>query len=128
MEKRDLYLDDINKLKTLIGFILKKDIHEIFAYKQHLTNEYYDKQLLEIDSIETWSNPELEDIQYLPEAMISEIIIFFLTRIETEFKSKKATPIALNPPALSPPIKTASLQVESKSCLAFIKRIAPFKS
>ena len=90
MEKRDLYLDDINKLKTLIGFILKKDIHEIFAYKQHLANEYYDKQLLEIDSIETWSNPELEDIQYLPEAMISEIIIFFLTRIETEFKSKKA--------------------------------------
>lgn len=89
MEKRDLYLDDINKLKTLIGFMLKKDVHEIYAYKQHLTNEYFDCQLLEIDSIENWNNFELEEIQYQPVEMITEIIGFILVRIEEVTKSRK---------------------------------------
>jgi hypothetical protein len=89
MEKRDLYLDDINKLKTLIGFILKKDVYEIYAYKQHLTNEYFDRQLLEIDTIENWNNFELEEIQYQPVEMIAEIIKFILVRIEEETKSSK---------------------------------------
>lgn len=89
MEKRDLYLDDINKLKTLIGFILKKDVFEIYAYKQHLTNAYFDRQLLEIDTIENWNNFELEEIRHQPVEMIAEIIKFILVRIEEETKSHK---------------------------------------
>lgn len=84
MERRDQYLDDINKLKILIGYLINKDTLKVEAFRENLTKENYDKVLLEIDRIGNWHESNIDIIESYPVEHLREILIYIIHRMDSE--------------------------------------------